>query len=248
MIKAQLPLEQQTALITGASKGIGKAIALELAGLGAEVLLIARSEPELTRLREEIEVKGGKASSIVADIATADGLTLVTQVISDLKPAIMVNNAGITRDQLLLRMKDEQWDEVLNLNLRSAFILTRAAAKSMLKAKYGRIINITSVIGIRGNAGQSNYAAAKAGMIGFTKSVARELGARNITVNAVAPGYIDTEMTKSLAEEVKATILAQIPIGRMGKPEDISRMVAFLAHPNSDYITGQVFNVDGGML
>jgi 3-oxoacyl-[acyl-carrier protein] reductase len=159
-----------------------------------------------------------------------------------------VNNAGITRDTILLRMKDEQWDEVINLNLRSAFLLTRAAAKQMLKARYGRIVNLTSVIGIRGNSGQANYAASKAGLIGFTRSISRELGARNITVNAVAPGYIDTEMTGGLPEAVKDGILAQIPLGRMGKPKDVARMVAFLAHPDSDYITGQVFNVDGGML
>jgi 3-oxoacyl-[acyl-carrier protein] reductase len=172
----------------------------------------------------------------------------VVAAIEEHRPSILVNNAGITRDTILLRMKDEQWDEVINLNLRSAFLLTRAAAKQMLKARYGRIVNLTSVIGIRGNSGQANYAASKAGLIGFTRSISRELGARNITVNAVAPGYIDTEMTGGLPEAVKDGILAQIPLGRMGKPKDVARMVAFLAHPDSDYITGQVFNVDGGML
>lgn len=248
MNRSTTPLQGQKALITGAGRGIGRAIAEELALLGAEVHLVARSAEQLSEVKAAIESAGGLASHTAADLADREGLAQVVAVIEREKPAILVNNAGITRDTLLLRMKDEQWDEVLNLNLRSSFVLTRAAAKVMLKSKYGRIVNLTSVIGIRGNAGQSNYAASKAGLIGFTRSVSRELGARNITVNAVAPGYIDTEMTGGLPDEVKAGILAQIPLGRMGKPQDIARMVAFLAHPDSDYITGQVFNVDGGML
>lgn len=248
MSRSTTPLSGQKALITGAGRGIGRAIAEEFAALGAEVHLVARSAEQLAEVQADIEAQGGKASHTTADLADAEGLSVVARVIESEKPSILVNNAGITRDTLLLRMKDEQWDEVVNLNLRSNFVLTRAAAKVMLKAKYGRIINLTSVIGIRGNAGQANYAASKAGLIGFTKSVSRELGARNITVNAVAPGYIDTEMTGGLPDEVKGGILAQIPLGRMGKPQDVARMVAFLAHPDSDYITGQVFNVDGGML
>lgn len=242
------PLQGQSALITGAGRGIGFAIAEHLATMGAKVRLIARSLDALIQAQDIIQTKGGCAEVLSADLASPEGLTLISEAIALDKPSILVNNAGITRDQILLRMKDEQWDEVIATNLRSTFILTRAAAKIMLKAKYGRIINITSVIGIRGNAGQSNYAASKAGIIGFTRSIARELGARCITVNAVAPGYIDTDMTRELPESVKEAIIAQIPLGRMGKPEDIARMVGFLAQPQCDYITGQVFNVDGGML
>jgi 3-oxoacyl-[acyl-carrier protein] reductase len=209
---------------------------------------VARSNDQLAEVRAAIESAGGQADVVSADLGSAEGVAQVVAAIEEHRPSILVNNAGITRDTILLRMKDEQWDEVINLNLRSAFLLTRAAAKQMLKARYGRIVNLTSVIGIRGNSGQANYAASKAGLIGFTRSISRELGARNITVNAVAPGYIDTEMTGGLPEAVKDGILAQIPLGRMGKPKDVARMVAFLAHPDSDYITGQVFNVDGGML
>jgi 3-oxoacyl-[acyl-carrier protein] reductase len=248
MNRTAQPLSGQKALVTGAGRGIGRAIAIELAHLGAEVLLVARSTEQLAEVRKEISDGGGQATALPADLASPPGIEQVVAAIEGDKPAILVNNAGITRDTILLRMKDEQWDEVMGLNLRTAFLLTRAAAKVMLKARYGRIVNLTSVIGIRGNAGQANYAASKAGLIGFTRSVSRELGARNITVNAVAPGYIGTEMTEGLADSVKDGILAQIPLGRMGKPQDVARMVAFLAHPDSDYITGQVFNVDGGML
>ncbi len=248
MNRSTTPLSGQTALITGAGRGIGRAIAEELALLGAKVHLVARSADQLAEVQAAIVEAGGQADLTAADLGSPEGLEAVVAVIESERPAILVNNAGITRDTILLRMKDEQWDEVINLNLRSAFVLARAASKMMLKARYGRIINLTSVIGIRGNAGQANYAASKAGLIGFTRSAARELGARNITVNAVAPGYIGTEMTEGLSDSVKEGILAQIPLGRMGKPHDISRMVAFLAHPDSDYITGQVFNVDGGML
>lgn len=248
MNRSTTPLEGQTALITGAGRGIGRAIAEELALLGAKVHLVARSADQLAEVKAAIEAAGGLAELTAADLGSPEGLNAVVAAIDSEKPAILVNNAGITKDNILLRMKDEQWDEVMNLNLRSAFVLTRAASKLMLKARYGRIINLTSVIGIRGNAGQANYAASKAGLIGFTRSAARELGARNITVNAVAPGYIGTDMTEGLPDSVKEGILTQIPLGRMGKPHDIARMVAFLAHPDSEYITGQVFNVDGGML
>lgn len=248
MNRSTTPLAGQNALITGAGRGIGRAIAEELSSLGARVHLVARSNDQLAEVRAAIESAGGQADVVSADLGSAEGVAQVVAAIEEHRPSILVNNAGITRDTILLRMKDEQWDEVINLNLRSAFLLTRAAAKQMLKARYGRIVNLTSVIGIRGNSGQANYAASKAGLIGFTRSISRELGARNITVNAVAPGYIDTEMTGGLPEAVKDGILAQIPLGRMGKPKDVARMVAFLAHPDSDYITGQVFNVDGGML
>lgn len=242
------PLSGHTALVTGAGRGIGRAIAEALASQGAQLRLVARSMAQLEEVKAAIESRAGVAKALAADLSSPDGLARVVELIEQDKPTILVNNAGITKDTILLRMKDEQWDDVINLNLRSAFSLTRAAAKVMLKSKYGRIINLTSVIGIRGNAGQANYAASKAGLIGFTKSAARELGARNITVNAVAPGYIGTEMTEGLSDSVKEGILAQIPLGRMGKPQDVARMVSFLAHPDSDYITGQVFNVDGGML
>lgn len=247
-LSSTTPLAGQKALVTGAGRGIGRAIALSLGAQGAEVLLVARSEDQLQSVVDEITQAGGRARLLAADISSEQGVKEAVDLIEREKPQILVNNAGITRDTILLRMKDEQWDEVLNLNLRSAFLLTRAVAKTMLKSRYGRIIHITSVIGIRGNAGQANYAASKAGLIGFTRSISRELGARSITVNAVAPGYIGTEMTQELSDKVREGILAQIPLGRMGKPEDVARMVAFLAHPDSDYITGQVFNVDGGML
>lgn len=243
------PLLEQTALVTGAGRGIGRAVAIRLAQMGAQVLLVARSEQQLQTVAQEIETLGGSSIIFPADLADETQVAKLGEHFSSLaKPTILVNNAGITRDTLLLRMKDEQWDEVLNLNLRSVFQLCRSVTKAMMKARYGRIINMTSVIGIRGNAGQANYAASKAGLIGFTKSLARELGGRNITVNAVAPGYIETEMTDSLTEKVKEAILAQVPLGRMGQPKDIASAVSFLAHPESDYITGQVLNVNGGML
>lgn len=241
-------LEGQSAMVTGAGRGIGKAIALHLAELGAEVYLVARSEAQLQSVADEIEAAGGLAHCWPADLGDTAQVEKIASDFAAKNPSILVNNAGITKDTVLLRMKNEQWDDVLNLNLRSAFLLTRGVAKSMLKSRYGRIINITSVVGIRGNAGQANYAASKAGLIGFTRSLARELGARNITVNAVAPGYIETEMTDSLPDKVKEGIIGQVPLGRMGQPKDIARAVAFLAHPESDYITGQVLNIDGGML
>ena len=242
------PLEGQSAMVTGAGRGIGRAIALQLAVLGAEVYLVARSEAQLQTVAEEIKAAGGLAHTWPADLGDTEQVEKIAADFAAKNPSILVNNAGITKDTVLLRMKNEQWDDVLNLNLRSAFVLTRGVAKAMLKSRYGRIINITSVVGIRGNAGQSNYAASKAGLIGFTRSLARELGARNITVNAVAPGYIETEMTDSLPDKVKEGIIGQVPLGRMGQPKDIARAVAFLAHPESDYITGQVLNIDGGML
>ena len=249
MSEIDKPLAGQSALVTGAGRGIGKAVACGLAELGAEVLLVARSEDQLKDVLAEIEKSGGKAKIQAADLMSEEQVEAVSKTFSSMEnPSILVNNAGITKDTLIMRMKTEQWDDVLNLNLRSAFLLAKSVIKPMMKARYGRIINMTSVIGIRGNAGQSNYAASKAGLIGFTKSLARELGPRNITVNAVAPGYIETEMTDSLPEKVKEGILQQVPLGRMGQPKDIARAVCFLAHPQSDYITGQVLNVDGGML
>ncbi len=248
MSDEQKPLADQVALVTGAGRGIGKAIALELAQQGANVILVARSQDQLQGVADEITAAGGQAEVAPADLLKPEDVESTGKLATEKKVSILVNNAGITRDTVLLRMKDDMWDDVMDLNLKATFQLTRAVARPMLKARYGRIINITSVVGIKGNAGQANYAASKAGMIGFTQSVSRELGARNITVNAVAPGYIDTEMTEEIPEKAREALLAQIPLGRMGKPEDIARMVSFLAHPGSDYITGQVFKVDGGML
>lgn len=249
MSSSEKSLQGQSALITGAGRGIGKAIALSLANQGAHAILVARSQDQLDSVVQEIEQAGGTAEARPADLMDTEvALAVGAEFAKRDKPTILVNNAGITKDTVLLRMKEEHWDDVLNLNLRSAFLLSKSVAKAMMKARYGRIINMTSVIGIRGNAGQANYAASKAGLIGFTKSLARELGPRNITVNAVAPGYIETEMTASLPDKVKDEILGQVPLGRMGQPKDIARMVSFLAHPESDYITGQVLNVNGGML
>jgi len=249
MSSSEKSLQGQFALITGAGRGIGKAIALSLAAQGAHTILVARSQDQLDSVVQEIEQAGGTAEARPADLLDTEvALAVGAEFAKRDKPTILVNNAGITRDTVLLRMKEEHWDDVLNLNLRSAFLLSKSVTKAMMKARYGRIINMTSVIGIRGNAGQANYAASKAGLIGFTKSLARELGPRNITVNAVAPGYIETEMTASLPDKVKDEILGQVPLGRMGQPKDIARMVSFLAHPESDYITGQVLNVNGGML
>ena len=245
-----MELQDQVAVVTGAGRGIGRAIALELAARGAKVVLASRSQDQLEEVAKEITGAGGTALCVATDVAQSEQVdALIARTLEEFSQLdILVNNAGVTRDTVLLRMKDSDWDTVLNVNLKSAFLCTRSASKTMLKKRYGRIINITSVIGQIGNAGQSNYAASKAGLIGFTQSVARELASRNITVNAVAPGYIETEMTSGLPEKVQQQILAQIPMGRMGKAEEVARLVGFLVSPTSGYITGQVFNVDGGMV
>lgn len=244
-------LENKVAIVTGGSRGIGRAICLELAKAGAMVVVnYAGNQEAAQQVVQEIVNQGGEATAFQADVANGE---MVKQMIEEAiqkygKVDILVNNAGITRDSLLMRMKDEQWKEVLDANLTGVFNCTKAAVKSMLKQKSGCIINITSVVGQTGNAGQANYAAAKAGVIGFTKTMAKELGSRNIRVNAVAPGYILTDMTDKLSHELKEQIKGQVPLERLGAPEDVASLVAFLVSDKAAYITGQVVNVDGGMV
>ncbi|WP_114782641.1 3-oxoacyl-[acyl-carrier-protein] reductase [Botryobacter ruber] len=244
-------LEGKVALVTGASKGIGRAIAQKFVELGAQVAFTYLSSVEKgQQLEQELSAGGGKAKGFRSDASDyAQAEKLVDDVVKEFgKLDIVVNNAGITRDGLLMRMNEEQWDAVINTNLKSVFSVTKAATKSMMRAKSGSIINITSVVGLKGNAGQANYAASKAGIIGFTKSVALELGSRNIRCNAVAPGFIETEMTGELDQKVVDEWRKAIPLKRGGTPEDVANCVAFLASDDSAYISGQVLQVDGGML
>lgn len=242
-------LKDKVAIITGASRGIGRFTALQLAKSGADVVVCARSEAPLQELVAEIEALGHKALAVVADVTnTADVKGLIEQALATFgRIDILVNNAGITRDGLLMRMKDEDWDAVLDTNLKSAFMLTRAVAKVMSKQRSGRVINISSVVGEMGNPGQANYCASKAGLIGLTKSVARELARRNVTVNAITPGFIETEMTEDLGEKARTELTAQIPLGRLGAAEDVAHAVIYLASNQAGYITGQVLGVNGGM-
>ncbi|WP_127009190.1 3-oxoacyl-[acyl-carrier-protein] reductase [Veillonella sp. CHU110] len=244
-------LTGKVALVTGASRGIGQAAAIELAKAGADIIVnFIGNEAVAQETVEAIEALGRKAIKIKANVGDADDV----QAMVDEAHAtfghidILVNNAGITRDGLLIRMKDSDWDEVLNINLKGVYLVTKAVAKLMVKQRAGRIINMTSVSGVTGNVGQVNYAAAKAGVIGFTKTCAKELAARGITVNAIAPGFIETAMTDVLPEKIKEGIAATVPLGRMGQPEEIAGVVTFLASDFASYITGQVLNVDGGMV
>jgi len=244
-------LTGKVAVVTGAGRGIGKAIALKLAKEGASIVVNYRnSEKEAKDLVEEIREKGGIAECVQGDVSFLEDAEKVIKFAAEKfgRLDILVNNAGITRDTLLLRMKEEDFDKVLQVNLKGVFNCTKNASAIMLKQKSGRIINISSVVGLTGNAGQANYAAAKAGIIGFTKSIAKEIGARGITVNAIAPGFITTDMTEVLSDKVKEKLIENIPLKKLGSPEDIANCVAFLVSDSASYITGQVINVDGGMV
>lgn len=246
----QIDLSNKVALVTGASRGIGRAIALALGRNGARVVVNYRGQQAAAdEVVATIEAAGGAALAVQGDVAQAADVErlLKTTLDSYGRVDILVNNAGITRDNLLLRMKDDEWDTVMSTNLRGVYLLTKAVLRPMMKARGGRIINITSVVGLTGNAGQANYAAAKAGLIGFTKSVAREMASRGITANAVAPGYIETDITSGLSDEIKTTVLNSIPAGRLGQPEDVAGAVLFLCSEAAAYISGQTLAVDGGM-
>lgn len=239
----------QTVVVTGASRGIGKVLAQSFAANGATVACVATTEAGAAATAEEIAKSGGKAKGYACDISSSESVeSFVEALTSDLgTPSALVNNAGITADTLILRMKDEDWDRVLNVNLKGAFLLIRALSRHMMKERYGRIVNISSVIGLHGGAGQANYAAAKAGLIGLTMSVAKEFGSRGITCNAIAPGFIETDMTDALAEEFKEYVKKNAPAGRLGTPDDVAPGVMFLASREAGYITGQTLTVDGGL-
>ncbi|NOY66450.1 MAG: 3-oxoacyl-ACP reductase FabG [Gammaproteobacteria bacterium] len=244
-----MELEGEIALVTGASRGIGKAIAEALGSRGAIVIGTATSEAGADSITQYLEAAGINGKGLALDVTQADSIKVTLDTISKEygAPGILINNAGITRDNLLMRMKEEEWDSIINTNLTSIYRLSKACMRAMMKARKGRIISISSVVGVSGNAGQTNYAAAKAGMIGFSKSLAREIGSRGVTVNIVAPGFIDTDMTRDLPEEQKNTLLNQIPLGRLGAVNEIASAVAFLASPSAGYITGETIHVNGGM-
>jgi len=243
-------LENQIALVTGAGRGIGRAIALKFAAEGADVICVSRTAENSGKVANEVRVLGRKAWAHAVDVADAAAVNVAAEkILAECgKVDILVNNAGVTRDGLLMRMSDADWDAVLNTNLKGAFLVTKAFSRSMIKQRSGRIINISSVIGLIGNAGQCNYAASKAGLIGFTQSCARELASRSITVNAIAPGFIETDMTSELKEEMKTELLKRIPLGIFGQADDIAGAALFLAGPSARYVTGQVLTVDGGMV
>ncbi|MCI0653032.1 MAG: 3-oxoacyl-ACP reductase FabG [Methylococcaceae bacterium] len=237
------------ALVSGASRGIGRAIALNLVSEGYTVIGTATTEEGAEQISAAISAVRGSGVGMKLDVSSAESIEVFVKVVtSDFgAPAILVNNAGITRDNLLMRMKDEEWDAILETNLSSVFRMSRACLRGMLKARYGRIINITSVVGLMGNAGQANYSAAKAGIIGFSKSLAREVGSRNITVNSVAPGFIDTDMTRALPESQRQSLIDAIPLARLGEAEEVAYAVAFLASERASYISGETLHVNGGM-
>jgi 3-oxoacyl-[acyl-carrier protein] reductase len=245
----KVDLNGQVALVTGASRGIGKAIAMRLASCGAAVAAVARTLPALESTLNEVRAAGGTAEGYAADVSDAEQ---VNKVVEDVeakfgKIHVLVNNAGVTRDGLFLRMEDEAWDQVIDTNLKGTFLFSRAVGAIMMRGRYGRIINISSVSGLAGNPGQANYSASKAGVIGLTKTIARELASRGVTVNAVAPGFITTDMTDVLPEKIKTEVKERVPVRRLGNPEDVAEMVCCLAGPPASYLTGQVVAVDGGM-
>ena len=242
-------LAGKVALVTGASRGIGQAIALRLGAAGATVVGTATSDAGAAAISDVLRENGVEGVGLKLDVSDADSVTSVVKTVTAEfgAPLILVNNAGITRDNILMRMKDDEWDSVINTNLGSIFRMSKACLRAMTKARWGRIINISSVVGSMGNAGQSNYAAAKAGLEGFTRSLAREIGSRQITVNAVAPGFIDTDMTKGLPDDHRQMLLDQVPMGRLGDPAEIAGVVAFLAGGDAAYMTGETLQVNGGM-
>ncbi|MBN3555187.1 3-oxoacyl-[acyl-carrier-protein] reductase [Fictibacillus nanhaiensis] len=244
-------LNEKSVLVTGASRGIGRAIALYFAKNGAKVAVnYSGSEAKANEVVNEIKENGGTAFAIKADISSSEDVTNMVKTVVDEFGSldVLVNNAGITRDNLLMRMKEEDWDAVINTNLKGVFLTTKAVTRQMMKQRKGRIINIASIVGVSGNAGQANYVAAKAGVIGLTKTAAKELSSRGITVNAIAPGFIETDMTGKLEEAIKSEMLRSIPLARFGQPDDIASAAAFLASDASSYITGQTLHVDGGMV
>jgi 3-oxoacyl-[acyl-carrier protein] reductase len=242
-------LNDQVVLVTGASRGIGQAIARALGAAQATVIGTATSQAGADSISSTFAENGVKGTGMVLDVGNAESIANCMKQLKDAygAPDILVNNAGITRDNLLMKMSDEQWDEIINTNLSSVFRMSKAVVRAMMKKRSGRIINISSVVGSTGNPGQTNYAAAKAGLVGFSKSLAREIGSRNITVNTVAPGFIDTDMTRELAEEQRSALAAQIPLGRLGSAEEVAATVVFLASPAAAYITGETIHVNGGM-
>jgi 3-oxoacyl-[acyl-carrier protein] reductase len=243
-------LANQIAVVTGAGRGIGRAIALKFASEGADVVVVSRTQENSEKVAAEIRALGRQAWAHAVDVADAAAVGAAAEkILAEAgKVDILVNNAGVTRDGLLLRMSDADWDTVLNTNLKGAFLVTKAFSRAMIKARSGRIINVSSIIGLIGNAGQCNYAASKAGLIGFTQSAAKELASRGITVNAIAPGFIQTDMTAELKEDMKAALLKQIPLGCLGEADDIAGAALYLASPAARYVTGQVLTVDGGMV
>ena len=245
-----MSLENLTAVVTGAGRGIGRAIALRLAQDGANIVCVSRTESNSQKVADEVTALGRKSWAVAVDVGDTEAVEVaVAKILEDTEGVnILVNNAGVTRDGLLMRMSEEDWDTVLDTNLKGAFTLTKALARSMRKAENARIINISSVVGLMGNAGQANYAASKAGLIGFTKSCAKEFAKSGITVNAIAPGFIATDMTDELSDKVKEAIKANIPVGELGEVGDIAEATAYLAGPGARYVTGQVLTVDGGMV
>jgi 3-oxoacyl-[acyl-carrier protein] reductase len=243
-------MTKQTAIVTGASRGIGRAIAMRLAQDGHKVIGTATTEAGAEQIGKALTEAGLDGVGLVLDVTDAEAVEAFVKRVTDEHgvPTILVNNAGITRDNLLMRMKDDEWDIILQTNLTSVYRMSKACLRGMTKARTGRIVTITSVVGASGNAGQTNYAAAKAGAVGFTKSLAKEVGSRNITVNAVAPGFIDTDMTKDLPEEIKKNLLTNIPLGRLGSSEEIAAAVSFLCSDGASYVTGETLHVNGGML